>query len=172
MIVGTAGHIDHGKSALVTALTGRPMDRLAEERRREITIELNFAPLDNALAELRQSAGRFDAAFAASNAAGSQLTEANEVLLRVERAFSSPEGLLRRNWYRHLLYAPGFYTGYGVKTLPGVREAIEQGAWAEAEREAARLADRLRGAAATIDTATARLTGQPPARITSHTPGR
>jgi selenocysteine-specific elongation factor len=46
MIVGTAGHIDHGKSALVTALTGRPMDRLAEERRREITIELNFAPLD------------------------------------------------------------------------------------------------------------------------------
>ena len=46
MIIGTAGHIDHGKSSLVTALTGRPMDRLAEERRREITIELNFAPLD------------------------------------------------------------------------------------------------------------------------------
>jgi selenocysteine-specific elongation factor len=46
VIIGTAGHIDHGKSALVTALTGRPMDRLAEERRREITIELNFAPLD------------------------------------------------------------------------------------------------------------------------------
>jgi selenocysteine-specific elongation factor len=46
MIIGTAGHIDHGKSSLVTALTGRPMDRLLEERRREITIELNFAPLD------------------------------------------------------------------------------------------------------------------------------
>ena len=46
MIIGTAGHIDHGKSALVSALTGRPMDRLLEERRREITIELNFAPLD------------------------------------------------------------------------------------------------------------------------------
>ena len=46
MIVGTAGHIDHGKSALVTALTGRGMDRLAEERRRGITIDLNFAPLD------------------------------------------------------------------------------------------------------------------------------
>jgi selenocysteine-specific elongation factor len=45
MIIGTAGHIDHGKSTLVTALTGRPMDRLAEERRREITIDLNFAPL-------------------------------------------------------------------------------------------------------------------------------
>ena len=46
MIIGTAGHIDHGKSTLVTALTGKPMDRLLEERRREITIELNFAPLD------------------------------------------------------------------------------------------------------------------------------
>jgi selenocysteine-specific elongation factor len=46
MIIGTAGHIDHGKSALVSALTGRPMDRLMEERRREITIELNFAPLN------------------------------------------------------------------------------------------------------------------------------
>ena len=46
MIIGTAGHIDHGKSSLVTALTGRPMDRLAEERRREITIELNFAPFE------------------------------------------------------------------------------------------------------------------------------
>src|SRR3954466_11497428 len=46
MIIGTAGHIDHGKSTLVTALTGRPMDRLAEERRRGITIDLNFASLD------------------------------------------------------------------------------------------------------------------------------
>jgi len=46
VIIGTAGHIDHGKSALVTALTGRAMDRLAEERRRGITIDLNFAPLD------------------------------------------------------------------------------------------------------------------------------
>jgi selenocysteine-specific elongation factor len=46
VIIGTAGHIDHGKSALVTALTGRPMDRLAEERRRGITIDLGFAPLE------------------------------------------------------------------------------------------------------------------------------
>jgi selenocysteine-specific elongation factor len=46
MIIGMAGHVDHGKSALVTALTGRPMDRLAEERRRGITIDLNFASLE------------------------------------------------------------------------------------------------------------------------------
>jgi selenocysteine-specific elongation factor len=46
MIIGTAGHIDHGKSTLIAALTGRTMDRLAEERRRGITIDLNFAPLE------------------------------------------------------------------------------------------------------------------------------
>jgi selenocysteine-specific elongation factor len=46
VIIGTAGHIDHGKSTLVTTLTGKAMDRLAEERRRQITIDLNFAALD------------------------------------------------------------------------------------------------------------------------------
>ena len=146
--------------------TSDPQNPEAPPARADVAPALNFAPLDNALAELRQSAGRYDAAFASSAAAGSQVVQVNDVLQRVERAFSSPDGLLRREWYRHLLYAPGFYTGYGVKTLPGVREAIEQGAWAEAEREAARLAERIRGAAATIDTAAARLTGQAPARIT------
>jgi N-acetylated-alpha-linked acidic dipeptidase len=46
-----------------------------------------------------------------------------------------PQGLPRREWYRHALYAPGFYTGYGVKTLPGIREAIEQRNWKEAQDE-------------------------------------
>ena len=85
----------------------------------------------------------------------------NRLLLRVERALGSPEGLPRRPWYRHLIYAPGFYTGYGVKTLPGVREAIEQGDWAEAEREAARVGASLAGAARVIDSATALLAGPP-----------
>ena len=44
-------------------------------------------------------------------------------------------GLPRRSWYKHLVYAPGFYTGYGVKTLPGVREAIEGRNWMEAEEQ-------------------------------------
>jgi len=152
--------------------TADPHQPEAPPARADVAPALNFAPLDNALVELRQSAGSFDSAFAAGAGAGDRAAQADEVLLRVERAFSSPEGLPRREWYRHLLYAPGFYTGYGVKTLPGVREAIEQGAWAEAEREAARLAERIRSAAATIDTARARLTGSAPARITSNSPGQ
>ena len=44
-------------------------------------------------------------------------------------------GLPRRAWYKHCLYAPGFYTGYGVKTMPGVREAIEQRNWKEAQEQ-------------------------------------
>jgi len=64
----------------------------------------------------------------------------NERLVQAERALTSTEGLRNRPWYVHMLYAPGFYTGYGVKTIPGVREAIEQGQWSDADREIARAA--------------------------------
>ena len=64
-------------------------------------------------------------------------------LLQAERQFIDEGGLPRRPWYRHLLYAPGFYTGYGVQTMPGVREGIEQKRYEEAEKEAARLAAAL-----------------------------
>lgn len=53
------------------------------------------------------------------------------------------EGLKNRPWYRHSLYAPGFYTGYGVKTMPGIREAIEQGDWSSVNGEIARVAAAL-----------------------------
>src|SRR5215831_1761658 len=56
-------------------------------------------------------------------------------LLHAEQQLLLPDGLPRRSWYMHSLYAPGFYTGYGVKTLPGVREAIEQRNWKEAQDE-------------------------------------
>ena len=65
------------------------------------------------------------------------------VLYRAERALTSDKGLPRRPWYRHFIYAPGFYTGYGVKTLPGVREAIEQRDWKEAEAYVHITADRI-----------------------------
>jgi N-acetylated-alpha-linked acidic dipeptidase len=77
----------------------------------------------------------------------------------VERSLTSQEGLPRRPWFRHLLYAPGFYTGYGVKTIPGVREAIEQSDWREAEAEVGRVSERLNAAAALIEKA-AGLLGQ------------
>jgi N-acetylated-alpha-linked acidic dipeptidase len=58
----------------------------------------------------------------------------DEIFLKTERALTNPNGLPRRDWFKHQIYAPGFYTGYGVKTLPSVREAIEQRDWREAQR--------------------------------------
>lgn len=67
----------------------------------------------------------------------------NKVFYQAEQQLLSPDGLPRRGWYRHTLYAPGFYTGYGVKTLPGVREAIEQREFEEAQQQIKILAAAL-----------------------------
>ena len=67
----------------------------------------------------------------------------NKSVIQSERQLTHEAGLPRRSWYRHLLYAPGFYTGYSVKTMPGVREAMEQKDFAEAEREIVRVAEAL-----------------------------
>ena len=142
-----------------TALSN-PWQPTQPPKRADVAPALNFAPLDNALTGLRQSAERYEAALAKAGAAG-RPPELNRLLLRFERTLGSTEGLPRRPWYRHLIYAPGFYTGYGVKTLPGIREALEQGYWAEAEREAARIATSLTGAARVIDSATVLLEGSP-----------
>ena len=66
---------------------------------------------------------------------GSRAATVNEALYRAEQQLLSPNGLPRRPWYRHSIYAPGFYTGYGVKTLPGIREAIEQRNFTEAQQQ-------------------------------------
>jgi N-acetylated-alpha-linked acidic dipeptidase len=58
----------------------------------------------------------------------------NAALTSLEQTLTDPQGLPGREWYRHMLYAPGLHTGYGVKTLPGIREAIEERRWDEANR--------------------------------------
>ena len=58
----------------------------------------------------------------------------NKALYRAEQQLMI-NGLPRREWYKHSIYAPGFYTGYGVKTMPGIREAIEQRNWKEAQEQ-------------------------------------
>ncbi len=60
----------------------------------------------------------------------------NQMLVRTERVLTRPEGLPNRPWYKHQIYAPGFYTGYGVKTIPGVREAVDSKDWRLAQKEA------------------------------------
>ena len=83
----------------------------------------NFAPLKNALARLESAAENYEITIASGIAA---TTEENYLLYQTERELIRQEGLNGRPWYKHHIYAPGFYTGYGVKTIPGVREAIEQ----------------------------------------------
>ena len=74
---------------------------------------------------------------------GDQLKHLNNLLLTAEQGFLYQDGLPGRPWYRHQIYAPGFYTGYGVKTLPGVREAIEKKDVREAEQMSKVLAETL-----------------------------
>jgi N-acetylated-alpha-linked acidic dipeptidase len=102
---------------------------------------LNLAPLDQASDDLTDAAKAFDQAFAA--AGGTAPAELNPDLIRSERLLTDERGLPNRPWFQHLLYAPGFYTGYGVKTIPGVREAIEQKQWDVADEQIRRVAAAL-----------------------------
>ena len=123
-------------------------------QRMEVPPYLNFAPFENALTALTKSAERYEAAMGKAWFAGVPAeTQAvlNRALIDSERKLTDPTGLLRRSWYKHLLYAPGVYTGYGVKTVPGVREAIEAKAWTEADAEIARVAKALSAEALHID---------------------
>jgi N-acetylated-alpha-linked acidic dipeptidase len=123
---------------------------------------INFAPLQNALARLQSSTQKYQAA--ASTPAGRAALSRKEtqaaldrILMGVERAMTRDEGLPRRPWFKHQVYAPGFYTGYGVKTLPGVREAVEQHDWKEAEAQVTIVASALERVAAEIERAAALL---------------
>jgi len=120
----------------------------------------NFAPLDNAADALSQSADRYQAALKKAWPAGvsaATLQDLNQKLMESERRLTTTEGLPRRPWYKHMLYAPGVYSGYGVKTLPGIREAIEEKYWAEADSEIVRVAKVLDSESALIDAAAAEL---------------
>jgi N-acetylated-alpha-linked acidic dipeptidase len=116
----------------------------------------NFAPLRNALDRLEQAADAFDTA--ASQSAVSN-EEINRLLYTSERLLTRDEGLAGRSWYKHHIYAPGFYTGYGVKTIPGVREAIEQRSYEMVEPQIAIAAEVLHGMAERIESLAAELEG-------------
>jgi N-acetylated-alpha-linked acidic dipeptidase len=125
---------------------------------------LNLAPLQNASAKLKAAADKFDQAVAdpknlARIAAPDTGARLDAELRTIDMAFTSGAGLPRRPWFKHQIYAPGYYTGYGVKTLPGVREAIEQHAWSEAEAQAAVTAEAIGRAVDVLDRATAIVAG-------------
>jgi N-acetylated-alpha-linked acidic dipeptidase len=141
----------------IFATVNDPQRPLLPPKRRVVPPAINFAPLINAGNTLTESANRYKKALTATRGkiAGNPqaLAELNAKLIASERQFLAADGLKRRPWFKHMLYAPGFYTGYAVKTMPGVRENIEQREYADAEAEAAKLAEVLRKEAALIESA-------------------
>jgi N-acetylated-alpha-linked acidic dipeptidase len=135
------------------SLAWDPQDAWIVPQSKEPVPHLNFAPLENALARLRDSAAAYDESVAAVDPveAAKRGAELGRALLAAERTLTRSEGLPRRPWFVHHVYAPGFYTGYGVKTLPGVREAIEQREWDEAEEQILVAGEVLNAAAQAID---------------------
>ena len=138
---------------------------LAPEREPE-TPYLDFAPLDNAVARLKKSAKSYDEAYARGAQSGLALSPATRTALNaelqgMEHSLTNDRGLPGRSWFRHLIYAPGMLTGYGAKTLPGVREAIEQHRWDEADEYARLTAQALGAYCDRLDQATALLSAPP-----------
>ena len=128
---------------------------------------LNFAPVDNASDGLAGAAMRFEKAYTSSmsgGASGTTFTQVNALLRQTDNALLLPDGLPKRPWYAHSLYAPGLYTGYGVKTMPGVREAIEQKNWQQADAEIVRTAAALLRETALISRAAELLERRPDIR--------
>jgi N-acetylated-alpha-linked acidic dipeptidase len=148
----------------VFAATSDPWSPTSAPAVEPVPPHIDFSPLDNAVDSLTRSADRYAKAAAAAPARGAPsdavLARVNALLLQSERRFIDAKGLPRRPWYAHELYAPGFYTGYGVKTIPAVREAIEQRDFGEAARQITVVADVLNSEAALVDSAAAALGGQ------------
>jgi N-acetylated-alpha-linked acidic dipeptidase len=112
-----------------------PTEKLQPPMLKDEVPYLNFSDLQNVLTELEKTTSNLSDALAKSKLSGGKEDEINQELYKAEQQLLSDNGLPRRPWYRHAIYAPGFYTGYGVKTLPGIREAIEQRNWKEAQQQ-------------------------------------
>jgi N-acetylated-alpha-linked acidic dipeptidase len=133
--------IDEG---VFTALAD-PKVKILPPRKEEIPPYLNFAPVQNTIDALSESAERYHrASMNTSSKTNKSFELVNRKLIECERKLTSKEGLPGRPWFKHQIYAPGFYTGYGVKTIPAVREAIEQKQWKLAEEQISVIASVLK----------------------------
>jgi N-acetylated-alpha-linked acidic dipeptidase len=142
----------------VFSATADPKETFVPPQKEEMPPHLNFAPLDNAVEALTNASQLYSDALAAIKGASKRpgaatIQSVNKKLLQSERLLTDEKGLPGRSWFRHMIYAPGFYTGYGVKTIPGVREAIEMKRWKEAESEIVRVARILEQEARLVEAA-------------------
>jgi len=153
----------------VFTATSDPKEPLVPPPSESVPPFLNFAPFDNAVDQLNRSAADYRKVLEQANANGgtalasASLADVNRLLIESERKLTTTEGLPNRPWYKHQLYAPGFYTGYAVKTVPAVRESIELKQWKQADEAIVRVAHTLEGEAALISSAATKL-----AAATSH----
>ncbi len=147
----------------VFSATNDPRTPLVAPPTETVPTHLNFAPLDDAVDALTRSAAEYHKAFEQANASGgaalasASLTEVNQLLIESERKLLTQEGLPNRPWFKHQIYAPGFYTGYAVKTIPAVREAIESKQWKQADTAIVVVAKVLQDEAALISSAATKL---------------
>jgi N-acetylated-alpha-linked acidic dipeptidase len=157
--------IDEG----VFEATSDPQNPTAAPKKQDTPPFLNFAPLENGSRELSEASKEYQKTVSSAAAHGGAALDAgsidsvNQVLMQTERAFFRDSGLPERPYFKHQLYAPGAYTGYGVKTLPAVRESIEQRKWAQAEKATVDVGKVLEDAAAVIRSANEKLKAQLPA---------
>jgi len=135
-------------------LADDPLDTRGEPTPLKPVPFFNFSPLENAVEHLKRSARDYDRAAAGAGAlSAAQKAQLSALLLPMEQTLLNSQGLPGRPWYQHMIYAPGRFTGYGAKTLPGVREAIEQRRFDDARTYVVRTAKVLEDYANRLDAA-------------------
>jgi N-acetylated-alpha-linked acidic dipeptidase len=126
--------------------------------------EIDLSPLRLAVKSLGEASRKYEDALSKTTSKGfqqvKQIAALNQLLYQSERTLTSEQGLPRRPWFKHEIYAPGFYTGYGVKTIPGVREAIEEKHWDEIEPEMKKANSAIQALTSQIESATRMLEGR------------
>jgi N-acetylated-alpha-linked acidic dipeptidase len=134
-------------------LAADPTKKMATPTGKAEVPAIDFSALTTSLAALKTSADKLAAAMATASASNIDHKALNETIYKAEQQLLAPAGLPRRPWYKHSIYAPGFYTGYGVKTMPGIREAIEERNWTEAQQQIAAVSATINALAAYLDKA-------------------
>ena len=139
----------------VFSATADPRKTYVSPPAKQVPPFMNFAPLKNGVEAIKNSAERYQAAFARWQASGIPLpartaTALNGELIQIQRTFLTEKGLPERPWFKHQVYAPGAYTGYGAKPIAAVREYMDQEKWNEADAQVPLVGQVLENVAAAI----------------------
>jgi N-acetylated-alpha-linked acidic dipeptidase len=139
---------------------GRYVSELEKLAAEKPDAKVDLAPVRDAVNALRRAGDAYERAFAAVGrvpdarlTGRSELRDLNRLLIGAERRLGNSDGLPRRTWFKHQIYAPGFYTGYGVKTMPQIREGLEEGRYTEAQGGTRTVAAAVRALAEQVDSA-------------------